>query len=88
MSFGWSKHFGTTLAVFPLQLGLHNFNLKSCSLMLNSKAADFLLRRKKESGNKGERKKTSKDSTFLEGVLEEKNTSRKEDKLIGRLSCI
>ena len=47
--------------------------------MLNPKAADFLLRRKKESGNKGEQKKTSKDSTFLEGVLEEKNTSRKEE---------
>ena len=26
----------------------------------------------------GEQKKTSKDSTFLEGVLEEKNTTRKE----------
>ena len=67
------------LAVFPLQLGLHNFNFKSCSLMLNPKAVDFILRRKKESGNNGKQKKTSKDSTFLEGVLVEKNTSRKEE---------
>ena len=47
--------------------------------MLNPKAVDFILRRKKESGNKGKQKKASKDSTFLEGVLEEKNTSRKEE---------
>ena len=37
------------LAVFPLQLGLHKFNFKGCSLMLNpKKAADFLLRRKRK----------------------------------------
>ena len=47
--------------------------------MLNAKAADFILRRKKESENKGEQKKTSKDSTFLEGVLEEKNTRKEEE---------
>ena len=49
--------------------------------MLNPKAVDFILRRKKESGNKGKQKKASKDSTFLEGVLEEKNTARKEEKI-------
>ena len=32
----------------PSQSHVHNFNLKSCSLMLNPKAADFLLRRKKK----------------------------------------
>ena len=57
--------------------------------MLNPKAADFLLRRK-INGNKGEQKKTSKDSTFLEGVLEENNTSRKvaedQDSLVTELN--
>ena len=35
--------------------------------------------KKKKNGNKGEQKKTNKDSTFVEGVLEEKNTARKEE---------
>ena len=40
--FGWSKRFSTMLAVFPLQLGLHNINLKSLSLILITNAADYL----------------------------------------------
>ena len=40
---------------------------------------DFLLRRKKRKWKQGRTKKTSKDSTFLEGVLEENNTAMKEE---------
>ena len=32
----------------PSQSHVHNFNLKSCSLMLNPKAAYFLLKRKRK----------------------------------------
>ena len=47
--------------------------------MLNERRQQIFFRGEKESGNKGEQKKTSKDSPFLKGVLEEKNTSRKEE---------
>ena len=52
------------LEVFPLQLGFHNFNLKSCSLMLNPKAVDFLLRRKRK-WEQGRTKKDQQGFTFL-----------------------
>ena len=61
-----SKSFFNTLVVFPLQLGLHNFNLKSCSLMLNPKAADFLLRRKKK-WKQGRTKEDQQGFTILGG---------------------
>ena len=54
------------LAVFPLQLGLHNFNFKSCSLMLNPKAADFLLRRKRN-WKQGRTKEDQQGFTILGG---------------------
>ena len=57
MSFGWSKSFSTTLAVFPLQLGLHNFNFK---------AADFLLRRKRK-WKQGRTKEDQQGFTILGG---------------------
>ena len=47
--------------------------------MLNPKRQQIFFQREKESGNKGEQEKTSKDSPFLEGVLEQKNTLRKEE---------
>ena len=47
--------------------------------MLNPKRQQIFFQGEKESGNKGEQKKTSKDSTFLEGVLKENNTARKEE---------
>ena len=61
-----SKSFSMTLAVFPLQLGLHNFNLKSCSLMLNPKAVDFLLRRKRK-WKQGRTKEDQQGFTILGG---------------------
>ena len=54
------------LVLFPLQLGFHNFNLKSCSLMLNSKAIDFLLRRKKK-WKQGRTKEEKQGFTILGG---------------------
>ena len=65
-SYGWPKSFCTTLVVFPLQLGFHNFNLKSCSLMLNPKAVDFLLRRKRK-WEQGRTKEDQQGFTFLGG---------------------
>ena len=65
-SFVMSKSFSTMLAVFPLQLGLHNFNLKSCSLMLNPKAADFLLWRKRK-WKQGRKKQDQQGFTILGG---------------------
>ena len=35
-------------ALFPLQLGLHKFNFKSCSLMLNPKGSRFSSKEKKK----------------------------------------
>ena len=53
--------------------------------MLNPKAADFLLRRKRK-WKQGRTKEASKDSPFLEGVLEEKKhikEGRRRSRFIG-----
>ena len=72
------------LAVFPFQLGLHNFNFKSCSLMLNPKTADFLLRRKRK-WKQGRTKEDQQGFNILGGCSwgEKHKEGRRRSRFIG-----